>query len=289
VIGGSGLYAMDELEQVERLVVETPFGDPSGPYTVGQLPRTDGPPLRAVFLPRHGLGHVLLPGEIDYRANIHGFKQLGVTHLVSVSAVGSLQADIAPGHLVVPDQVIDRTRGRASTFFGDGCVAHVQFGDPFDAGLRARLLDAANSVAPASELHTRGTLLVMEGPAFSTRAESELYRRWGCDIIGMTALPEAKLAREAEIAYAVLATSTDYDCWHQAEAEVSVDAVIAIMHANVAKVRQLLLALAQQLPQRCAELPWPRALAGALITTPEKIPAVTRERLDLIVGHYLDR
>ena len=292
VVGGSGLYAMDELEGVERVSLETPFGEPSGPYTVGKLRRRDGGHLRVVFLARHGLGHVLLPSEIDYRANIHGFKQLGVTHLLSVSAVGSLQADIAPGHVVIPDQLIDRTSkgpgARASTFFGDGCVAHVQFGDPFDKGLRERVIAAAQAVLPRGEqLHSRGTLVVMEGPAFSTRAESELYRRWGCDIIGMTALPEAKLAREAEIAYALLATSTDYDCWHQSEEEVSVDAVVAIMQANVARVRTIVLELANSLPQRCEQLPWPRALAGALITTPEKIPAVTRERLDLIIGHYL--
>jgi len=243
-----------------------------------------------VFLARHNHGHVLLPGEIDYRANIHGFKQLGVTHLLSVSAVGSLQADIAPGHVVVPDQLIDRTRGRNSSFFGDGCVAHIQFGDPFDHGLRERVIAAAAEVvAREQRLHSRGTLLVMEGPAFSTRAESELYRRWGCDIIGMTALPEAKLAREAEIAYALLATSTDYDCWHQSEEEVSVDAVIAVMQANVARVRAIVLELANRLPQRCEDLPWPSALAGALITAPQKIPAVTRERLDLIIGHYLPR
>jgi 5'-methylthioadenosine phosphorylase len=291
VVGGSGLYAMDELQDVERVLVETPFGEPSGPYTLGKLPRRDGRPLRVVFLARHGLGHVLLPGEIEYRANIHGFKQLGVTHLLSVSAVGSLQADIAPGHIVVPDQLIDRTKARSSSFFGDGCVAHIQFGEPFDKGLREQVIAAAAEVVGRGEqrLHSRGTLLVMEGPAFSTRAESELYRKWGCDIIGMTALPEAKLAREAEIAYAMLATSTDYDCWHQSEDEVSVDAVVAIMQANVARVRAIVLELAHRLPQRCDELPWPRALAGALITAPEKIPAVTRERLDLIIGHYLAR
>jgi 5'-methylthioadenosine phosphorylase len=288
VVGGSGLYAMDELEDVERVSIETPFGEPSGPYTVGKLPRRSGPPLRAVFLPRHGLGHILLPGEVDYRANIHGFKQLGVTHLLSVSAVGSLQADIPPGHIVVPDQLLDRTKGRESSFFGGGCVAHVQFGDPFDLGFRARVCEAAGEVIP-SGLHRRGTMVVMEGPAFSTRAESELYRRWGCDIIGMTALPEAKLAREAEIAYALLATSTDYDCWHHSEDEVSVDAVVAVINANVARVRSIVLELAHRLPVACEQLPWPRALAGALITNPDKIPAVTRERLDLIVGHYLER
>jgi 5'-methylthioadenosine phosphorylase len=290
VVVGSGLYAMDELEDVERVSVETPFGEPSASYTVGKLPRRSGPPLRAVFLPRHGLGHAMLPGEIDYRANIHGFKQLGVTHLLSASAVGSLQADIVPGHIVVPDQLIDRTKGRNSSFFGDGCVAHIQFGDPFDQALREQLINAAAKIIPRDrELHSQGTMLVMEGPAFSTRAESELYRRWGCDIIGMTALPEAKLAREAEIAYAVLATSTDYDCWHQSEAEVTVEAVIAIMQANVARVRAIVLELANRLPTRCDELPWPRALTGAVITAVDKIPAATRERLDLIIGHHVPR
>ncbi|PRQ05826.1 S-methyl-5'-thioadenosine phosphorylase [Enhygromyxa salina] len=290
VVGGSGLYAMDKLEDVERVSLETPFGEPSGAYTVGKLPRQSGPPLRAVFLPRHGVGHILLPGEIDYRANIHGFKQLGVTHLLSASAVGSLQAEIAPGHVVVPDQLIDRTKNRTSSFFGSGCVAHIQFGDPFDAGFRELVTKAAAEVVGRGEqrLHRKGTMVVMEGPAFSTRAESELYRSWGGDVIGMTALPEAKLAREAEIAYAVLATSTDYDCWHQSEEEVSVDAVIAIMQANVARVRSIVLELAERLPTTCEHLPWPRALVGALITDPAKIPAVTRERLDLIIGHYLD-
>lgn len=292
LVGGSGLYVLDELVDVERVSIETPFGEPSGPYSIGKLPRESGPPLRVVFLPRHGIGHVLLPSEIDYRANIHGFKQLGVTHLLSASAVGSLRAEIAPGHTVVPDQLIDRTRGgehgpRASTFFGNGCVAHVQFGDPFDAGLRELVIQSAAAVVKnPTELHRKGTMIVMEGPAFSTRAESMLYRSFGGDIIGMTALPEAKLAREAEIAYAVLATSTDYDCWHQSEAEVSVDAVIAIMHANVARVRAIVLELANRLPATCDELPWPRSLLGALITDPTKIPAITRERLDLIIGHY---
>jgi 5'-methylthioadenosine phosphorylase len=288
LVGGSGLYVLDELDDVDEVLVQTPFGEPSGPYMIGKLPRRIGPPLRVVFLPRHGLGHVLLPSEINYRANIHGFKQLGVTHLVSASAVGSLRQSIAPGHTVVPDQLIDRTRGsRASTFFGDGCVAHVQFGDPFDHGLRKLVITSAAAALDDGSLHPGGTLVVMEGPAFSTRAESELYRTWGGDIIGMTALPEAKLAREAEIAYALLATSTDYDCWHQSEAEVSVDAVIAIMRANVARVRAIVLELANRLPVSCDELPWPRALTGAVITAPEKISASTRERLDLIIGHHL--
>jgi 5'-methylthioadenosine phosphorylase len=291
LVGGSGLYVLDELDELEEVSVGTPFGEPSGPFMLGKLPRRVGPPLRVVFLPRHGRGHSLLPSEINYRANIHGFKQLGVTHLLSASAVGSLRESIAPGHTVVPDQLIDRTRGaehgRASTFFGNGCVAHVQFGDPFDHGLRKLVIASAAAILHDASLHSHGTLIVMEGPAFSTRAESQLYRSWGGDIIGMTALPEAKLAREAEIAYAVLATSTDYDCWHASEAEVSVDAVIALMQANVARVRAIVLELAHRLPASCDDLPWPRALVGAVITPPDKIPAVTRERLDLIIGQHL--
>ncbi len=290
VIGGSGLYAMDALEAVESVTLDTPFGAPSGPFTVGQIPRPEGPPLRTVFISRHGPGHLVLPGEINYRANIHGLKQLGVTHVLSASAVGSLRAAIVPGHAVIPDQLIDRTKHRAASFFGAGCVAHVQFGEPMDPGFRAELSAAAGEVLAddeLAELHDGGTLVVMEGPAFSTRAESELYRSFGADIIGMTALPEAKLAREAEMAYALLATSTDYDCWHQSEDEVSVDAVVAIMRANVARVRKIVVALAERLPLRCEALPWPRALSGALMTDPSKIPAATRARLDLIVGHLL--
>ncbi|MCA9682796.1 MAG: S-methyl-5'-thioadenosine phosphorylase [Myxococcales bacterium] len=296
IIGGSGLYGMDELQEVQEVSLDTPFGAPSSPFIVGKLPRVSGSgasggALRAVFVSRHDRGHVLTPGEINYRANIHGLKQLGVTHVLAVSAVGSLREGIAPGHVVVPDQLIDRTKHRESSFFGHGCVAHVQFGDPMDERFRARVVSAAAGVledeGTLGQLHERGTLVVMEGPAFSTRAESELYRRWGADIIGMTALPEAKLAREAELAYALLATSTDYDCWHLSEEEVTVEAVLAIMRANVARVRRIVLALADLLPSSCDQLPWPQALRGALSTDPSRIPAVTRERLELIVGHYL--
>ncbi len=285
VVGGSGLYEIDGLTAVEEVELETPFGRPSDRYTVGLLPRDGQPPVRAVFLPRHGRGHLLLPTEINYRANVHGFKQLGVTHLLSVSAVGSLREHIAPGHVVVPDQFIDRTSRRIGTFFGDGVVAHVQMGDPVDAGLRARLLAAARS--EAATVHDGGTCVVMEGPAFSSRAESEMYRSWGASVIGMTALPEAKLAREAEIAYALLALSTDYDCWHVSEAQVSVEAVIAVLHQNVALSRRIVRALASALPRSTAELPYPRALEHAIITAPEKVPAATRARLDLILGHVL--
>lgn len=285
VVGGSGLYAIEGLTDAREVALETPFGAPSDAYVVGTLPRDAGPPVRAVFLPRHGRGHVLLPTEINYRANIHGFKQLGVTHLVSVSAVGSLREAIAPGHVVVPDQFIDRTTRRVGTFFGEGVVAHVQMGDPVCPQLRGRLLAAARD--EGATVHDGGTCIVMEGPAFSTRAESELYRGWGASVIGMTALPEAKLAREAEIAYALLALSTDYDCWHVSEAQVTVEAVVAVLTQNVALSRRILQRIASTLPVSTSELGYPRALEHAIITAPEKIPAATRKKLDLILGHCL--
>lgn len=284
VVGGSGLYEIEGLQEVEQIALETPFGRPSDSYTVGLLPRDGGlPPVRAVFLPRHGRGHLLLPSEINFRANVHGFKQLGVTHLLSVSAVGSLREDIAPGDVVIADQFIDRTAGRAQTFFGGGLVAHVQMGDPVDPGFSRRVAGAA--AAEGARVHEGGTCIVMEGPAFSTRAESNLYRSWGAHVIGMTALPEAKLAREAEIAYAVVALATDYDCWH--EVEVSVEAVIAVVKANVALSRRIIRRLAAGLPEATAELPYPRALQFATITDPARIPAEARRRLDLIAGHVL--
>ncbi|MBC8069962.1 MAG: S-methyl-5'-thioadenosine phosphorylase [Deltaproteobacteria bacterium] len=285
VVGGSGLYRMDALQHGRKVEITTPFGAPSGPYTVAELPREGRAALGVVFLARHGAGHVKLPGEVNYRANIHGFKQLGVTHLLSVSAVGSLREEIVPGHLVMPDQFIDRTRGRESTFFGDGAVGHVQFGDPTTPAFRDRARDAARRAG--ATVHDGGTLVVMEGPAFSTRAESHLYRSWGASIIGMTALPEAKLAREAELAYAVLALATDYDCWHVEEAEVTVEAVMATVARNVELAQRTILELAAALPETTAELPYPRACEHALMTDRELIPVETRARLDLIIGHYL--
>ena len=287
VIGGSGLYEIDGLEEIERVQLETPFGEPSGAYTVGRLPR-EGGPIKAVFLPRHGAGHLLTPGEINYRANIHGLKQLGVTHLLSVGAVGSLAEEIAPGHMVLPDQFIDRTKGRQSSFFGGGCVGHVPFGEPTTHEFRSLVRECVAGLdGMAGKVHDGGTCIVMEGPAFSTRAESELYRSWGAKIIGMTALPEAKLAREAEMAYSLLALSTDYDCWHQGEEDVTVDAVMAVMRKNVDVARATIKAVASRLPRACDDMPWPRSLEFAVVTAPAKIPAVTRERLDLIIGHYL--
>jgi 5'-methylthioadenosine phosphorylase len=286
VIGGSGLYQMDALADAASVELTTPFGTPSAPYTVGKLPRPGARPLEAVFLPRHGLGHRYLPSEINYRANIHGMKQLGVTHLVCVSAVGSLREHVAPGHIVLPDQFIDRTKGiRQSTFFGEGVVGHVQFGRPTCDRLRPLVATAARE--SGATVHEGGACVVMEGPAFSTRAESELYRSFGATIIGMTALPEAKLAREAELAYAMLALSTDYDCWH--EEEVSVEAVMAVMRGNIERARKTLLALAARLPERTADLPYPNAVAGAVMTSPEHIGVDARRRLDLIVGHVLGR
>lgn len=285
IVGGSGLYAMEELQDVSKHGMSTPFGEPSAEFTVGYLARGAGPRLKTVFVPRHGVGHRLTPSEINYRANIYGLKSLGVTHMLSVSAVGSLAIDVVPGQVVVPDQFLDRTKGRPSSFFGAGAVAHVQFGDPTDAGLSQRLAEAVETAG--GTVHRGGTCVVMEGPAFSTRAESEMYRSFGARVIGMTALPEAKLAREAEMAYAMMALATDYDCWHQGEEEVSADAVIEVVRRNVALARRVVVELAAALPVETSELPYPDACRHALITDPNKIPAVTRERLDLIVGHYL--
>jgi 5'-methylthioadenosine phosphorylase len=283
VVGGSGLYQMDAFSAAQRVELQTPFGAPSGPFLVGQLPREDAPSVKAVFVPRHGRGHRLLPSEINYRANVHGLKQLGVTHMLSVSAVGSLREEIVPGHVVFVDQLIDRTKSREASFFGDGVVGHVQFGEPTDARLRELGIAAAKRAG--ATVHERGTLVVMEGPAFSTRAESQLYRSWGAQVIGMTALPEAKLAREAEIAWSIMALSTDYDCWH--DEEVSVEAVMATVEANVAVAQRTILELAASLPVTTRELPYPSACEGALMTAAEAMPPETRERLDLIIGHYL--
>jgi 5'-methylthioadenosine phosphorylase len=283
VVGGSGLYQMDAFSAAERVELQTPFGSPSGPFLVGQLPREDAPSVKAVFVPRHGKGHRLLPSEINYRANVHGLKQLGVTHMLSVSAVGSLREEIVPGHVVFVDQLIDRTKSREASFFGDGVVGHVQFGEPTDARLRELGIAAAKRAG--ATVHERGTLVVMEGPAFSTRAESEMYRSWGAQVIGMTALPEAKLAREAEIAWSIMALSTDYDCWH--DEEVSVEAVMATVEANVAVAQRTILELAASLPVTTRELPYPSACEGALMTAVEAMPPETRERLNLIIGHYL--
>lgn len=283
VIGGSGLYDIEGIEGVEEVRVETPYGDPSDAYITGRL---EG--VRCVFLPRHGRGHRLSPSELNSRANIWGFKKLGVRHVISVSAVGSLREEIAPGHLVCVDQFIDRTRGRPNTFFSDGIVGHIQFADPVEENLRRVLLDAGRAVG--ATVHDGGTYVCMEGPAFSTRAESEMYRSWGADLVGMTNLPEAKLAREAELAYATVALCTDYDCWHAHHDDVSVDAVLAVIRKNVAIAKSLIREAIRALGA-LGDVTWPahQALGGgaAIMTQPSLVPAAARVRVGLLVGKYL--
>ncbi|MDT8377110.1 MAG: S-methyl-5'-thioadenosine phosphorylase [Mariprofundaceae bacterium] len=235
IIGGSGLYAINGIEVLDRLRIDTPYGPPSADLLLAQ---TGGEEV--VFLPRHGDGHKIPPHRINYRANIYAMKLAGVTNIISISAVGSLREEIAPGHFVLVDQFVDRTRGRESTFFDGPVVAHVSMADPLCKSMHSSLLKACNSAGITT--HESGTYLVMQGPQFSTRAESELYRSWGMDVIGMTNMPEAKLAREAEICYAAVAMSTDYDCWHEEEEDVSVDSIIAVMHANVEKAQRMLYA-----------------------------------------------
>jgi 5'-methylthioadenosine phosphorylase len=264
VIGGSGFYEIEGLTDVEAVAVDTPFGATSDRIVLGSL---DG--VRMAFLPRHGVGHRILPGEIPQRANIWALASLGVEYIASVSAVGSLKEEIAPLHMVVPDQLIDRTRGgRPSTFFGRGIVAHIGFDAPFCPALSGSVYAAADASGLAA--HRGGTLVVIEGPAFSTRAESELYRGWGADIIGMTALPEAKLAREAGICYAMLACVTDYDTWHEGHESVSVEMIVANLQRNVADARRIVADVARALPERtcaCAS-----ALSSAIITPMHLVP-----------------
>ena len=279
VLGGTGLYQMEGLANLRELTVTTPYGDPSDVITVGEL---DG--VSIAFIPRHGRGHRLLPSEIPVRANIYALKQLGVERLISVSAVGSLREEIAPLDMVVPDQLIDRTRSRPSSFFGDGLVAHVAFGDPFCPELSELLAAAADDTE--AKVHHGGTYLVMEGPAFSTRAESNLYRGWGASVIGMTALPEAKLAREAEMCFAVLATATDYDAWHEIHDDVTVDVILANLAKNVAVSQLALKRLLPRLPDSrgCS---CESTLATALVTAKEHVPEATLSRLGPIVSKYM--
>ncbi|PLX95104.1 MAG: S-methyl-5'-thioadenosine phosphorylase [Desulfuromonas sp.] len=280
VIGGSGLYQMEELQNVEEVKLTTPFGEPSDLYVTGEL---NG--VKMVFLPRHGRGHRLLPSEVNYRANIHGMKQLGVERIISVSAVGSMKEEIAPGHIVIPDQFFDQTKGkRESTFFGEGIVGHVQFADPICNDLAADLTAAAH--AAGATVHEGGTYICIEGPNFSTRAESMIYRGWGVDIIGMTNIPEARLAREAEICYATVALATDYDCWHEGHDDVSVEAVIAIIQQNVAMAQNIIKqAVGRIVTGRSC--PCGEALRYAVITHAEAIPAETAGKLSLMIGKYL--
>ncbi len=274
VIGGSGLYDIEGLSRIEHLRLSTPFGEPSEQFVVGHLGDT-----KVAFLPRHGRQHRLLPHEINFRANVHGMKQLGVEWLLSISA----EEEIRPGDLVVVDQFFDRTKNRASTFFGGGIAGHVAFADPICPELAEVVADAAESAG--ARTHRGGTYLVIEGPMFSTRAESRIYRNWGVDVIGMTNLPEAKLAREAEICYATLALATDYDCWHETEADVSVNAVLEVLRRNVALAKTVVKRVAARLPlaRRC---PCPSAAAQAVMTAPEAISPEARARLALLLDKY---
>lgn len=279
VIGGTGLYRMEGLKDAEEVFPDTPFGKPSDAILTGTL---DG--VGVAFLPRHGKGHRFTPSEIPARANIYALKALGVQRIISVSAVGSLREDIHPLDMVVPDQIIDRTRGRVSTFFGDGIVAHVGFAEPFCSYMTDVLHRGAERMG--ARVHPKGTYVVMEGPQFSTKAESHMYRSWGADVIGMTALPEAKLAREAEICYSILACSTDYDCWHESETPVTVEMIVANLNKNAVLSQAI---LADVIPRMSGERSCPcgSALENTIVTASEVIPPEARERLALFVDKYL--
>ena len=281
IIGGSGLYNMEGLAGIREARVRTPFGEPSDALLVGTLGG-----VRVAFLSRHGRGHRLAPGDINYRANLYALKTLGVTRVISVSAVGSMKEALKPGHVVLPDQFIDHTKRRAGTFFEKGIVAHVAFADPICGALSQVLFKAATGAG--AMVHQGGTYLCIEGPQFSSRGESFLYRQWGVDVIGMTNMPEAKLAREAELCYATMALVTDYDCWHGSEESVTVEMILATLHNNVALAKRILRAsvsaAAGARPCACGT-----ALQHAIVTAPEKIPAATRKRLQLLIGKYLKK
>jgi len=279
VIGGSGLYSMEGLENIKEYDLATPFGKPSAPIVVGDL---EG--KRVAFLARHGLGHHISPTEVNYRANIYALKMLGVERVISVSACGSLREDYAPGDIVIPDQLFDFTKGRERSFFTGGMVAHVSVADPFCPQLSAIIADAAEQAG--ATVHRGGTFITIEGPRFSTRAESNLFRQWGMSIIGMTTSPEAFLAREAEMCYAVMAHVTDYDVWHVSEEPVTVEMVVQTLQRNVRTAEQAIRFVVKNMPEErtceCKD-----ALATALITDPKVIPPETRQRLALLVDKYL--
>ena len=283
VIGGSGLYHMAGMTDVEEVKVQTPFGDPSDVIMIGKV---NG--VAMAFLPRHGRGHRISTSEIPVRANIWALKSLGVEWVISVSAVGSLREDIAPRDLVIPDQLFDRTKSRVNSFFEGGLVVHCTFAEPFCPTLSQLLLASARELGDA-KVHAGGTYVCMEGPLFSTKAESNVYRKLGMDIIGMTALPEAKLAREAELCYATIACATDYDCWHETEESVTVEMVIGNLSANVANAQRILQSVAQHIPEDRSTLSCgcASALATSIITDAKLVPADVKERYSLLIGKYL--
>ncbi|ARI83224.1 S-methyl-5'-thioadenosine phosphorylase [Microcystis sp. LEGE 00066] len=282
IIGGSGLYKMDALKDVREVSLDTPFGSPSDALILGTLEGTE-----VAFLARHGRGHHFLPTELPFRANIHALKQLGVEYIISASAVGSLKAEVKPLDLVIPDQFIDRTKERIATFFGEGIVAHVAFGDPICPQLANILGDAVASLnLPEVTLHRGGTYLCMEGPAFSTKAESNLYRSWGATVIGMTNLTEAKLAREAEIAYATLALVTDYDCWHPDHDHVTVEMVIKNLHHNAINAQKVIQETVRRLAANPPVSAAHSALKYAILTRLDSVPVATKEKLALFLKKY---
>jgi 5'-methylthioadenosine phosphorylase len=281
VIGGSGLYEMEGLEEIQGISLKTPFGDPSDSFIVGNL---DG--VKVAFLPRHGKGHRIQPSSLNFRANIYGMKKLGAQWIIGVSAVGSMKESIHPGDMVIPNQFIDQTKSRPNTFFSDGIVGHISFADPVCPVLSQILYEAGNKAG--ATVHKDGTYLCIEGPQFSTRAESKLFRSWGVDIIGMTNLPEAKLAREAEICYATIAFATDYDCWHEAAGDVSIGEVLRILAESTKTAKSAIRHAIKNLPHE-RECLCANALKYALITGKKYIPEKTKKELDPIIGKYIRR
>jgi 5'-methylthioadenosine phosphorylase len=279
IIGGSGLYNMAGLTDVREHDVDTPFGKPSDPVVVGTLAGQ-----RVAFLARHGRGHRYTPSEVNYRANIYALKALGVERVIAVSACGSLREDYAPGHIVIPNQIYDNTKGRERSFFGGGLVVHVGVADPFCPTLSMQLYEAVKQTG--ATVHRGGAFITIEGPRFSTKAESNTFRQWGMSLVGMTTSPEAFLAREAELCYACMAHVTDYDVWHTSEEPVTVEMVIRIINQNTAIAQRALLDLASQ-PANRSDCPCPTALAAALITDPARVPSDTKERLKLLTGKYV--
>jgi len=279
VIGGTGLYNIEGIADIETVDIDTPFGPPSDSIGIGRLGD-----ISIAFLPRHGIGHRISPTEVPSRANIYALKSLGAEFIISSNSCGSFKEDIKPGHLLVPDQIIDRTRERASTYFTDGIVAHIQFADPFCPVLSQIVYQCA--LEAGATVHKGGTFIAMEGPAFSTRAESRLYRAWGADVIGMTVLPEARLAREAEICYASIACVTDYDSWHETNEPVTIEAVLTIMRNNIDLARKTISLAAGRLPNK-RECECASALGMAIVTDPAKIPVEQKEKLDLLIGKYI--
>ncbi len=281
IIGGSGLYGMEKIKKSRKVKVKTPFGDPSDDYVVGSIGG-----IEVVFLTRHGKGHKVSPSEINYCANIYGMKKLGIDKIISVSACGSLKEELKPLDIMIPDQFVDRTnQARRMTFFGEGAVAHIQFSDPVCPDLSKALYEAG--IKAGAKMHMGGTYLNMEGPQFSTRAESNLYRSWGMDIIGMTNIAEARLAREAEICYAALACITDYDCWHQSEETVSIEMIVQNLLKNVDMAKKILAAALPKLGADQRKCACASALKDAIITDRKVIPPKTKKKLDLIIGKYI--